>query len=188
MQEQKRVRGKFLQALAGYKFKVLIWGPSESNAEKRDVYAKREQIRDLLRNRQQDAFFSEEVGPIRDELGNALPINVAELLQSEYFDLVINVADSSGSLMEAEKFTEGLQNQCLLWLRKEAKGFQFVLAIKLPTIGLTPIYFDDADLKGSVIALASEDGVHTMRMQEVNYDVLQERITRNRIRKKGWIQ
>jgi len=188
VQEQRQIRGEFLQALAGYRFKVLVWGPGATNLTKQDVYTKRQEVRDLLRHKRQDAFFSEEIGSINDELGNPLPINVAELLQSEHFDLVINIADSMGSLMEAEKFTEGLDSRCLLWLRKGAGGFQAGIAAQLGSIGLTPIYFDDSDLKSCVIALASEDWVHSMRTQEVNYDILQERIARNRIRRKGWIQ
>jgi hypothetical protein len=188
VEEQRQIRGKFLQALAGYKFKVLVWGPAATNESKQDVYVKRKEVRDRLRGKGQNAFFSEEIGPIHDELGNRLPINVAELLQSEHFDLVVNIADSIGSLMEAEKFTEGLANRCLLWLRKGDLGFSAGIADQLASIGLTPIYFDDSDLKSCVIALASEDWVHAKRAQEVNYDILQERIVRNRIRRKDWIQ
>jgi len=188
VQQQKLIRAKFLQTMASYRFKVLIWGPSEKNPDKKDVYSKRRQVRDLLREKRQEAFFSEEIGPIQDEIGNPVPINVAELLQTESFDLVINIADSPGSLMEAEKFTEGLQNRCLLWLRKGTPGFQSGVANQLASIGLAPIYFDDADIKSCVIALACEDWVHTMRAQEVNYDILQERVARSRIRRKGWIQ
>lgn len=182
------VRGKFLQSLTGYKFRILIWGPSEQNMSKADIYQKRQQIRDTLREKDQDAFFSEEIPPIPDALGNPLPINVAELFQTEAFDLVINLADSSGSLIEAEKFTEGLLLRCLIWLRRGSRGFQSGLATQLANIGQPPIYFDDDDIKSCIITLASEDWVHAMRTQEVNWDILEERINQYRLRKKRWTQ
>lgn len=182
------VRGRFLQLIAAYRFRILVWGPSEQNVTKRSVYEKRSQIRDQLRQKNQDAFFSEEIPQISDELGNPLPINISELLQTEVVDLVINLADSSGSLIEAEKFTEGLLHRCLIWLRRGITGFESGLARQLASIGQPPIYFDDEDIKSCVIALASEDWVHAMRAQEVNWDVLEERISKYRLRKKRWIQ
>lgn len=183
----KEMRGRFLESLAGYRFKILVWGPSEKNVEKAEVFAKRKQIRDALRERGQEAFFSEEL-PITDEVGNPVPINIAEVLQSEYMDLVINIADSTGSLMEAEKLTEGLMHKCLIWLRGDLKGFQEGLARSLQYLGRPPLYFDTDDLQSCVISKASEDWVHFMRSRELELDILDERIQRSRVRRKGWVQ
>jgi hypothetical protein len=188
MLEFRSIRAKYLQAVASYQLKVLIWGPGKNSSDKKDVYEKRKQVRDVLRTRRQDAFFSEDIPIITDETGSGLPLNINELFQSENFDLVINIADSPGSLMEAEKFSLGLSNRCLLWLRKGSSGFQSGLARQLASIGLQPMYFDDSDVKSCVIALACEDWVNSMRTLEVEYDVLEAQIARNRIRKRGMIQ
>lgn len=185
MLEKEQIRNKFLLALADCKFRILVWGPSEHNPDKREVFEKRKEIRDILRERKQDAYFSEELGPILDELGNPLPVNVAERLHCEHFHLVINIADSTGSLMEAENYTDVLQRRCLLWLRKDQRGFQGGLAAQLASIGSPPIYFEERDLRSCVLTLACEDWVHAKRAQDVNYDILSVEIARNRIRREG---
>jgi hypothetical protein len=183
----KEIRGRFLESMSGIHFKILVWGPSEANAQKSEVFKKRTQIRDALREKKQEAFFSEEL-TILDEFNNPIPVNLAEILHTEYCDLVINIADSPGSLMEAEKFTETLLLKCLVWLRKGESGFALGLARMLASVGRPVLYFDDEDIKSCVMSKASEDWVYNMRMRELGFHILRQRIDESLVRKKGWTQ
>jgi len=185
----KEIRSRFLESFAAYNFNILVWGPSAKNQEKAEVFNKRKEIRDLLRGKNQSAYFSEELQNLRDDRGEPLPNDVAELIETEFFDLVVNIADSPGSLMEADKFARGLLHRCLLWLRKEGqKGYASGLADSLASLRLPPLYFDDEDIRSCVLAKASEDWVHRLRMYELSLDIEQKRIDEVRIRRKRWVQ
>jgi hypothetical protein len=186
--EAKAVRRQYFASVADVRFRILVWGPSENNVEKRNVFEKRRQIRDILREKQQSAYFSEELGNLRDDKGNPLPLDLYELLQTNYFDLVINIADSPGSLMEAERFSLLLKDRLLLWLRSGSqRGFSSGLARSLADIRLPPLYFDDEDIESCILSLASEDWVNGLRSYEVALDIEEKLINQARIRRK-WIQ
>jgi hypothetical protein len=110
----REIRNKMLRSASDIKITVLVWGPGGSGANEA-IYQKRKQIRDILRRRNLEAFFSEEL-PLTDELGNRIPFDVAEVLQSEHCNLVINIADSTQGPF-ATKGTRKRKNPgaCLLW-------------------------------------------------------------------------
>jgi hypothetical protein len=187
--EAKAIRHQYLTSVADVRFKILVWGPSEKNAEKKDVFEKRRQVRDILRTKGQSAYFSEELGSLRDENGNPLPVDTHELLQIDYFDLVIDIADSPGSLMEAERFAHVLKERLLLWLSRDSqRGFSSGLARSLADIRLPPLYFDKEDIDSCILTLASEDWVNGLRSYEVALDVEEKLIAQARIRSRKWIQ
>ena len=186
--EAKAIRQQYLTSLAEVRFKILVWGPSEKNAEKKEVFEKRQQVRDILRTKGQSAYFSEELGSLRDENGNTLPVDVYELLQTDYFHLVIDIADSPGSLMEAERFAHLLTDRLLLWLSRDTqRGFSSGLARSLADIRLPPLYFDKEDIDSCILTLASEDWVNGLRSHEVALDVEEKLIAQARIRGRRWI-
>jgi hypothetical protein len=173
-----------LASSASLEFKVLVWGPGTSGGV---VYKKREQIRDALRKKNIGAYFSEELA-LRDDLGNPIPHDVAEVFQSDHCDLVINIADSVGSLMEAEAFTQGLDDRCLLWVRKDITGFPEGLIDALASTGRAPLHFDDEDIKSCVVAKGSEDWVYAMRTRELQIEILQQRLAQLSIKNRGRLQ
>ena len=168
----RNIRARYLKSSADIKFKVLVWGPGPANIPKKPVYEKREQIRDTLGQSNDEAYFSEEIRDILDEHNQPLPIDLAELLQVDYFDLVIDIADSPGSLEEAERFARLLGSRFLLWLRKGSeRGFVSGLANSLTGAGNPPFFFEDEDIKSCVMTLASTDWVKGRRMAELGYQI-----------------
>lgn len=183
--KSKEIRSAVLRSSSEIELNILVWGPGPGGGI---VYRKREQIRDALRRRKNIyAYFSEEL-PLTDETGSPIPHDRAEVFQTEFSDLVINVADSASSLMEAQKFTEGLGDRCLLWLRKGISGFPEGLITSLTTTGRAPFFFDDEDMKSCVVAKASEDWVHIMRVRELEFEILKLRISQTSIKDRKKIQ
>lgn len=182
----RQIRNKMLRSSADINLTVLVWGPGERGANQ-TVYQKREQVRNALRAKNIAAYFSEEL-PLTDSLGNPIPHDTAEVFQSEYCDLVINIADSTSSLMEAEAFTRVLDDRCLLWLRKDVKGFPEGLIKSLASTGRAPLFFDDDDIKSCVIAKGSEDWVYAMRTRELEVEILQQRLARLSIKTRRRLQ
>ena len=83
---------------------ILVWGPSSSGG---DLYGKRLQIRDVLRNKGDAALFSEEID---EEMGNfGLPANARELLQAMTADFIIVIYGSPGAIAEVHDFAHFLQ-------------------------------------------------------------------------------
>jgi len=187
--DAKEIRSDFLECLADVKFKILVWGPSEGNTEKKELYQKRKQIRDILREKGQTAYFSEELDGLNDDNGTPLPTDIAELLQVNYFNLVINLADSQGSLMEAERFTRVLGERCLLWFRKGTeRGYAGGLINSQAMAGRPPLPFDDEEVESCLMAMASEDWVHGLRMYELSLNIEEKMIEDARIIKRNPIQ
>jgi hypothetical protein len=182
----KEIRSKMLRSSAAIKFTILVWGPGQSGVND-TVYKKRQQVRDALRAKNIDAYFSEELS-LTDDLGNPIAHDTSEVFQSDYCDLVINIADSTSSLMEAEAFTEGLDDRCLLWLRKDIRGFPEGLIESLTSTGRAPLYFDDEDIKSCVIAKGSEDWVYAMRTRELKVETLLQRLTLLSIKQRRKLQ
>ena len=184
----KQIRQDYLTSVADIIFKILVWGPSAKNPEKVDIYKKREQIRDTLLEKGQKAYFSEDLESIFDEYGNPIAINLGELLQTKHFHLVINIADSQGSLMEAQAYNYLLVNRSLLWLREGQKGFISGLAQSLIEAGTPPLYFNNDDVKSCVMTLVSEDWVHGLRSHELSLSIQEKMIKQARIIKTEGIQ
>lgn len=134
------------------------------------------------------AYFSEDI-EVLDTRGQPLPSDIAELLETEECDLVINIAASFGSTMEAQKFTPQLLHRCLLWFPPDARGgFAAGLISFLESYGMAPLYFDDDDLRSCILTLLSEDWVDRLRMTELGLDIEERRIQEVRIRRKGRLQ
>ena len=79
---------------------ILVWGPGQSNPE---LYAKRVQIRDELRQRGHAAFFSEDLAEQR-------PVNYSqkaiEFLEASAADMVVVLQVSYGSVAEVHDFAD----------------------------------------------------------------------------------
>jgi hypothetical protein len=84
---------------------VLVWGPGASGG---DLYDKRLQIRDVLRNHGDAAVFSEEVDEARVKV--ELPLNVRELLQALAADFIVVIYGSPGAIAETHDFTHFLRD------------------------------------------------------------------------------
>jgi hypothetical protein len=81
---------------------VLIWGPGEQGDK--DLYGKRVQIRDKLRELGHDAEFSEDlITP--DVIGvGGINLSVAELLQAREYEYIVSIMGSPGSIGEVHDF------------------------------------------------------------------------------------
>ncbi len=180
------MRSEMLRSSADIEWTVLVWGPGKTGGNQA-VYEKREQVRDSLRRRNIGAYFSEELS-LTNDVGTGIPYNIAEVFQSEYCDLVINLADSTGSLMEAEAFTQGLDDRCLLWLRRGITGFPEGLIDSLTSTGRAPVFFDDGDMKSCVVAKASEDWVLSTRTRELEVQILRQRLSKISIKDRRKMQ
>ena len=190
VQTAKDLTNQYSEGLSQIKLRVLVWGASPNNQAKRALFEKREQIRDRLREKDQEAYFSEELSDVKDERGNPLPCDLAELLQARYFHLIIDVADEGtpGALMEAEKFARVMPIRFLLWLSKSYQGFGSGLVTSLELMRLPPLRFEEEDIKSCIIAMVSEDWVDGMRMLSLAQDIEQKMLDETRIIPRGYIQ
>lgn len=125
-------------------------GSSRADAE----YLKREQIRDRLRARGHDAYFSEELvskGP------SVASLEAQELAQLSNSDLVVCIGSSPGSASEAAAFKHLLGRGVLFWLPEKGKGTFSDLATA-ETVrhagGKAPVFKMD-DLDSCVLSAAS---------------------------------
>jgi hypothetical protein len=168
------------------KFSILVWGPGSGNEEAREIYNKRKEISHRLNERGMNAFFSEDIQPLKDSLGKLVPFDVSEMLQVNQIDLVINVVGSPGSLLEAQKINTKLLHRCLIWLPEAAKGgFASAMIGFLENLGLGPLYFNDSDIKACVLALSAEDWVEGLRVNEIGLELETKMIQDVRIRRDG---
>jgi hypothetical protein len=149
--------GKFLNATKKQGCRVLVWGAAPGTA----AASKRHQIRDELQANGHSAFFSEDLS---FPASAGVPTNIQELLQLNEYDLVVNVANSYGSLGEAHEYAIVLKQRLLLWLPDAARGgfLETGLAKQLRLLGFPPIFFTNEDLASCVVAIASADWVDDM--------------------------
>lgn len=135
-----------------------------------------------------EAYFSEEIQVV-DKYGNLVPPDVAELLETGEFDLIINIAASFGSNLEAQKFSPWLLHRCLLWFPPGARsGFAAGLISFLESYGIAPLYFEDEEITSCLMTLFCEDWVERLRMSELTLDVEEKRIQEIRIRRTRRVQ
>ena len=147
---------KILTIARRAKFRILVWGPNPTADT--PAARKRHQVREALIVEGHTVHFSEELGL---DSGSGVPTNVQEMLQAGQVNLVVNIADSPGSLGEAHEFGAVLGPRMLLWLPEGAKrAFAGTGLAKLRrTAGGATEYYGDPDLSSCVVALASVDWV-----------------------------
>ncbi len=168
------------------KFSILVWGPGPGNEEARAIFEKRKDIRDRLIAMGMDAFFSEDIAVPLDSMGRPVPSDLAEMLQANKLDLVINIAASYGSLLEAQKIGDKLLHRCLIWLPEGAKGgFASGMISFLQNLGLEPLFFNNSDISSCVLSLSAEDWVEGLRVNEISMDLELKAIQNMKIRRDG---
>lgn len=113
------------------------------------------QIRKELRRLGHQAYFSEEL------VVPGVPTNVLELVQQKHVNLVINVADSPGSLAEFENYGVTLGRRLLVFLNDAAKGgFTDTGTRKaFRANGGMDESFNETDIESGALVLASVDWV-----------------------------
>lgn len=142
-------------------------GSGQCNKQLSDLYNKRTQIRRLLKSDGMEVFFSEEITPL-DQNSRPIPFDIAEMIEANKFDLIVNIAGSPGSLLEADRINRKFLLRSLLWMPIEARtGFASVICKFLENEGVAPLYFAQEDVKSCVLTLGSQDWVAGLRVNQV---------------------
>lgn len=81
---------------------VLVWGPSEQGDK--DLYGKRIQIRNKLRELGHEAGFSEDILTPSVIGAGGINLSVAELLQAREYEYIVTIMGSPGSIAEVHDF------------------------------------------------------------------------------------
>jgi hypothetical protein len=107
---------------------LLVWGPGESGG---DLYAKRLQIRALLRERGFAAVFSEEIE--KDYPVSGLSSKAKEILQACSADLIVVLQCSFGSTAEVHdfaSFVRDIGHKMMIFVNREIEnGYSYTGAL-----------------------------------------------------------
>ncbi|MEW6183306.1 MAG: hypothetical protein AB1500_09060 [Bacillota bacterium] len=93
--------------------KVLIWGPGPSSGE---LYRKRCELRDRLKNLGHQADFSEDVWKPDLLSRSGLNLFIAEFLQAKSYDYVVCLMASPGSIAEVHDFARDKRLACKMMI------------------------------------------------------------------------
>ena len=88
--------------IARSRLSVLIWGPGEQGDK--DLYGKRIQIRNKLRELGHEAEFSEDILTPSVMGAGGINLSVAELLQAREYEYIFSIMGSPGSIGEVHDF------------------------------------------------------------------------------------
>jgi hypothetical protein len=157
------LEAKAISAAAAYSLRVLVWGPSPTNAaaDQGGYTEKRKQIKQALLDDGHMAFFSEELRLP----GSRIPTNLMEEIQAAEADAVVIIASTHGSVGEAHEYGVQLQAKLLLWLPTAGmKSFTDEGARRyINAAGGRSYFFGERHLSSCVLTLVSSDFVNEKR-------------------------
>lgn len=98
---------------------VLVWGPGEQGDK--DLYGKRIQIRNKLRELGHEAEFSEDILTPSVMGAGGINLSVAELLQAREYEYIVTIMGSPGSIAEVHDFCRepGIAHKMTICINEE---------------------------------------------------------------------
>jgi hypothetical protein len=99
---EKFIRSGVQELIHRSRLSVLVWGPQEEGDK--DLFKKRGQILDRLRDLGHQADFSEDILTSNILAAGGINLSVAELLQARGYEYIICIMDSPGSVGEVHDF------------------------------------------------------------------------------------